>query len=485
MANSIIQLKRSAVAGNVPNPNMFSDGELILNYADGNLFFKAANTNVHRIGGKSAPSFGTVLAGGNSLVADDVGASLRFIAGENISINGIVGNDAIAISATLTGGAGNVMAGGPSNTSDIVLFNDTSGKNLIDSGIMFTSNGKVNMMTMPVDVGAGNTALCINSSVTMTGAGSKLFCVANRGVEKFYIDPSGNVYVAGNMTVQNYIDMANGIITAPSSGNSRLHLSAMAGSRPRWSSMAASGRKLEYQEHLGDISRYEYIPIRATAAPTLIGIATPTVVGTNIPRQVAANNALWSRKRTGYISATTTASVTEIRSTASWLLRANGPANIGFYYTTTIGISEVPPSSCAIAAFTLTNVTTAYAATSNLTSLRTFFGFGCDRGNSTLKWASSNTAGPANTIELGANFPVQNNAIYQFKIYCPPYINGESNVYWSCERFDEPAYAEGVANPAFLPANSAFLTFHHMMSNGVAAQNTGFDLINFYIEHPN
>lgn len=481
MSNTTIRLRRTATAGNVPNPNMLSNGEMILNFADGNLFFIAANSTVQRIGGQSPVSFGSVIAGGQSLVADTPTATLRFIAGQNITLTGISANDSIVIDATLSGGSGNVTGGSISNLRGLAVFSDTSGKNLIDSGIIFTSNSVETQLQVFTGTLDGNTGLCLNVVSALSGTNSKAFYITVAGTEKFVIDPQGNVRTRGSISVKGYADIQNTTITLPSSGNLRLHMGTTGGRRPRIASLSSLGRRIEYQEHLGDLNRFEIIPIVGVAVPTVIGTAASTVVGVNVLRTLSANNNLNSKKRTQYRSAGTAAAAAEIRNTSLFALRGNTSANGGFYYTTTIGVSEVPPSACAMAAFTLTNVTTAYAVTSNISQLRSFVGFGCDRSNTTLKWASSNNAGPANTIELGATFPVQNNAIYTMKMYAPPF-SIDQNVYWSIERVDEPAYAEGVANPSFLPAGDQFLTYHHFMSNGIAAQNSAFDLISLYGE---
>ena len=97
MANVIIQLRRTATAGNVPPADMLSFGELILNYADGNLFFKAANSTVQRIGGTSPPAYGLVTANGQTISAAIPGDTLRFANTGNISILSNVTSDTITI----------------------------------------------------------------------------------------------------------------------------------------------------------------------------------------------------------------------------------------------------------------------------------------------------------------------------------------------------------------------------------------------------
>ena len=52
MANTTIQLKRSADTGNVPVYTDINYGELAINYADGKLFYKDSGGSVQVIAGK-------------------------------------------------------------------------------------------------------------------------------------------------------------------------------------------------------------------------------------------------------------------------------------------------------------------------------------------------------------------------------------------------------------------------------------------------
>jgi hypothetical protein len=100
MANTIIQLRRTATAGNVPPADMLAFGELILNYADGNLFFKAANNTVQRIGGSGGgggPGYGIVTANGQSLIAAIASDTLTIVNVSNISVTTNVTSDTITI----------------------------------------------------------------------------------------------------------------------------------------------------------------------------------------------------------------------------------------------------------------------------------------------------------------------------------------------------------------------------------------------------
>jgi hypothetical protein len=97
MSNTVIKLKRSGTSESSPSSLEF--GELALNYADGKLFYKAANNAILQFesGGGGEDSFGTVNANGTLVVADTPGDILTLESSGGISIVGDAINDKITI----------------------------------------------------------------------------------------------------------------------------------------------------------------------------------------------------------------------------------------------------------------------------------------------------------------------------------------------------------------------------------------------------
>ena len=98
MANTTIQIKKSGTPTAVPTN--LANGELAINYADGKLFYKAANGTIAQIsgaGGSSANTFATMNANGTLVVADSASDILSFVSGNNISIVGDAVNDSITV----------------------------------------------------------------------------------------------------------------------------------------------------------------------------------------------------------------------------------------------------------------------------------------------------------------------------------------------------------------------------------------------------
>jgi hypothetical protein len=85
MANTSIQLKKSGVTGNVPSSLEY--GELALNYADGKLYYRAANNTITYIQSDiTTDSFATINANSSLILATSPTDTLSIIPGNNITI---------------------------------------------------------------------------------------------------------------------------------------------------------------------------------------------------------------------------------------------------------------------------------------------------------------------------------------------------------------------------------------------------------------
>lgn len=393
MANTPFYFKRTATPGNIPNPDMQTFGEPILNYHDGVLFFKdSTGAGVHRIG--NTPGFGTVIANGASLVAAIQGDILRISQGRNIKIDTDVATDNLIISVP---------------------------------------------------------------------------------------GPSGNLDIEGCIMAVGCVQIKNSTMTLPMTGNISIGTTSQYG-RVSLQSLDSLGVRSRYGLDLSTVSRIETIPVAAVAAPTVIGQAALSATGTNRLRALSANSYLFGQKRTGYQSASVAGSAGGARQATALFTLGNTSTRGGFYFTQTFGVWEVPRGANSILFAGLSATTGALSATTNASTLASCVGFGCDRSNSTISFISNNATGPANTLNLGGNFPVSNGAVYSMKLYSPPQKFLDANLYWSIERLDVEAYAEGVANVVALPANNLFLAWHLNITNGLVAQNASVDLIRQYAE---
>lgn len=163
MANTVIQLKKSATPS--ATPSSLANGEIAINYADGKLFYKAANGTIVQFS-QGGNSFSTVNANGTLIVAGSGSDILTIAPGSGINIVGdaITEKITISTSSTATGGggyyAGNNGDKNPSNFGDIFRMHSNtlsqnvtiySGNNAIAAGPITVSGAAT---TLTIQTGA-------------------------------------------------------------------------------------------------------------------------------------------------------------------------------------------------------------------------------------------------------------------------------------------------------------------------------------------
>jgi hypothetical protein len=140
MANTVIQLKKSATPSAVPSS--LENGELAINYADGILFYKAANGTILPFssggggGGSGNNTFATVNVNGTLLVSDSPTSILTIIPGSGIEVTGYAANDTLSIAAPSVSSAFDKANSAleKSNTGGIIYTID-AGDNSISTGL--------------------------------------------------------------------------------------------------------------------------------------------------------------------------------------------------------------------------------------------------------------------------------------------------------------------------------------------------------------
>lgn len=104
MSNTVIQIKKSTVSGNIPTS--LAQGELAINTADGILFYKDPNNTIKSIStGSTTNSFSTINVSSTLIIATNKTSILSFGANNGIIISGDFVSDTITISgedATIT-----------------------------------------------------------------------------------------------------------------------------------------------------------------------------------------------------------------------------------------------------------------------------------------------------------------------------------------------------------------------------------------------
>lgn len=175
MSNTVIAIKKSATAASVPGSLEF--GELAINYADGKLYYKAANGTIQQLNVGSGSYFGTVNANNTLVVADTTGDILSLVAGNNIAITSNTTTDTITI-----GLQNDVVIPGTFKINTV--GNDEGGEIVLGAAITnSTLSGDVKIDVYQnklrfFESGSPNKGAYIDLSLASTGIGSNLLAGA-------------------------------------------------------------------------------------------------------------------------------------------------------------------------------------------------------------------------------------------------------------------------------------------------------------------
>ena len=178
MANTVIALKKSATPSAAPTN--LANGELAINFADGKLYYKAANGTISSISGNQPNYFGTVNANNTLVVADTPGDILTIVPGTNISIVGDAIGDKITIDIknsptfigdTTVSGGGKFIAG--------AVGGDEGGEILLEKPPSGTLNGGITIDAYQdklriFEQGGSARGVYINLASALAGVGTDL-----------------------------------------------------------------------------------------------------------------------------------------------------------------------------------------------------------------------------------------------------------------------------------------------------------------------
>lgn len=174
MANTVIKLKRSGTSSSSPSSLEF--GELALNYADGELYYKAANGSILKIV-SGADNFGTINANGTLILADSPSDILDLVAGDNINITGDAVNDRITISSNALSNSTGTFEGTLTIKEDLIV----NGNNTNINGVITIKNDfEINSNK---NVASGNAQTVISTFSTQQYRGGKFVIFGKNGNE--------------------------------------------------------------------------------------------------------------------------------------------------------------------------------------------------------------------------------------------------------------------------------------------------------------
>ena len=216
IANTVIQLKKSGVSGNVPSTLNY--GELALNYYDGKLYYKNASGTITYIasGGSSANSFATMNIAGSLILATSATDTLSFTAKNGISISANTTSKTIILDDSITFAVANSKtqtyyqntAPSSPNSNDLWLHSDT--------GVMYENYGNT---SNPIWAEFGPTTLVSNNATLSTFNSVSSNTIYDKGVE--LLTYANSIFVQAN-AAYNYANTA--ITTSGGSITGRLNV---------------------------------------------------------------------------------------------------------------------------------------------------------------------------------------------------------------------------------------------------------------------
>jgi len=193
MANTVIALKKSSTPS--ATPASLAYGELAINYADGKLFYKAANGSILEIsgsggggGGGSSNSFSTINVNGTLVVSDSPTNILTLVPSGDITLTGDAVNDKITI-------------GMSSSTNVVPAFDQANSAQTIAIAAFTTANAAVNVATLDgantaVGAGANNYLLSVIAGANTTvGAGANSYSLATLAGANTAVGAGANSYL--------------------------------------------------------------------------------------------------------------------------------------------------------------------------------------------------------------------------------------------------------------------------------------------------
>jgi len=215
IANTVIQLKKSGVSGNVPSTLNY--GELALNYYDGKLYYKnASGTITYIASGSSVNSFATMNVAGSLILATSNTDTLSYTAKNGISISAnttsktiiLDGNPLFAAANSKTQTYYQNTAPSTPNSNDLWLHSDT--------GVMYENYGNT---SNPIWAEFGPTTLISNNATLSTFNSISANTIYDKGVE--LLTYANSIFVQAN-AAYNYANTA--ITTSGGSITGRLNV---------------------------------------------------------------------------------------------------------------------------------------------------------------------------------------------------------------------------------------------------------------------
>ena len=187
MTNTVL-IKRSGTANSIPTAGNLSAGELAINFADGNLFYKDSGNAVQLLVSNRFVSVTGNISGNNIAYGSGNVSGTGNILGSNIIATSAISAGSISLSGNVTSNL-NVSGGIAAGTTIVAVGNITGGN--INAGGMSLSSNVISNLSVSANIAAAN----VTTSGLISATGNiTVGNVLTVGI----ISAAGNI-IAGNM----------------------------------------------------------------------------------------------------------------------------------------------------------------------------------------------------------------------------------------------------------------------------------------------
>lgn len=212
-------------------------------------------------------------------------------------------------------------------------------------------------------------------------------------------------------------------------------------------------------------------------ALTALGGPSMASVGTISHPVLTTSNLVTQTCRFVCTSAATANSVADLRTSLHRIWRGNSSGLGGFYHRTRFSVETAVTNQRLYVG--LLNTTAALSTTQAPSALTNAIGMGYDSGDPNMYIIHNDGTGTATKIDLGSNFPTNDNSVmFDFNLFCPP---NETFVNYSVKNLKTGHVVEGTITTD-LPAESTFLCWRGYMNNGGTAAAVVLGISRMYIE---
>lgn len=358
-----------------------------------------------------------------------------------------------------------VSYGSFSNVTMLIASNSTVNSIITDASVTVQNSTSVGLLN-PINLRLGNST--VNSFINSTA----LVIQSNS---------TANVTLT-NIAAQLFVGNTSGGDIASPSGNSLSLFGKYSAGKLLPSFVGSSGEAASrMQPHIMHNQPCYLLPIPGGTTISALRTTSANTIAFTARTQASGNTFLSSTRVSQTTGTTAGTSISWRNSVLQWW-RGNAAGLGGFYVVSRFGVATTTTNGRGFVGFKDSATILSNGAPSAQTNI---IGFGFDSSNSTvntLRVMSAN-ATTANTIDLGAGFPVNtgNTDWYEAVIFAPP--NG-GTVQYQVTNLKNGNTAFGSFNQTNLPSTTTFLTWQFWGNNGADSAALVMDWGGVTIETP-